>query len=74
MESVGTWYWYTGFALLVILAVVVDLLVLGNKKDELVSFRQALVWSMFWVALGACRRKNLQREQIPSPGLSRYSV
>jgi len=24
--------------------------------------------------LGACRRKNLLREQIPSPGLSRYSV
>jgi tellurite resistance protein TerC len=51
MESVGTWYWYSGFALLVILAVVVDLLVLGNKKDEPVSFRQALVWSMLWVAL-----------------------
>jgi len=27
------------------------LLVLGNKKDEPVSFRQALVWSMLWVAL-----------------------
>ena len=26
------------------------------------------------VCLGACRRKNLLREQIPSPGLSRYSV
>ena len=51
MESVGTWYWYSGFALLVSLAVVVDLLVLGNKKDEPVSFRQALVWSMLWVAL-----------------------
>lgn len=51
MESVGTWYWYTGFALLVILAVLVDLLALGGKKSEPVSFRQALVWSMLWVAL-----------------------
>jgi tellurite resistance protein TerC len=51
MESVGTWYWYAGFALLVSLAVVVDLLVLGGKKDEQVSFRQALLWSILWVAL-----------------------
>jgi tellurite resistance protein TerC len=51
MESVGTWYWYAGFAVLVILAVIVDLLVLGNKKNEQVSFRQALVWSILWIAL-----------------------
>jgi len=51
METIGTWYWYTGFALLVILAVLVDLLVLSGKKDEPVSFRQALVWSIVWVAL-----------------------
>lgn len=51
MESVGTWYWYTGFAALVILATIVDLVVLGGQKDEKVSFRQALVWSIVWVAL-----------------------
>ena len=51
MESVGTWYWYAGFAVLVILAVIVDLLVLGNKTNERVSFRQALVWSILWIAL-----------------------
>jgi len=51
MESVGTWYWYAGFAVLVVLAVIVDLLVLGNKRNEQVSFRQALVWSILWIAL-----------------------
>jgi tellurite resistance protein TerC len=51
MESVGTWYWYTGFAVLVILATIVDLLVLGGRKTEKVSFRESLVWSIVWVAL-----------------------
>lgn len=51
MESVGTWYWYTGFVVLVILATIVDLVALGGRKSEKVSFRQSLVWSIAWVAL-----------------------
>jgi tellurite resistance protein TerC len=51
MDTVGTWYLYTGFAGLVVVATIVDLLVLGSKKSEKVSFRQALVWSIVWVAL-----------------------
>jgi tellurite resistance protein TerC len=51
MESVGTWYWYAGFAVFVFLAIIVDLLVLDNKKGAQVTFRQALIWSIAWVAL-----------------------
>jgi TerC family integral membrane protein len=35
----------------VILATIVDLLALGGRKTEKVSFRQSLVWSIAWVAL-----------------------
>ncbi len=51
MESIGTWYWYTGFAVFVIVAIVVDLLVLESKGAKKVSFREALNWSIVWVVL-----------------------
>lgn len=51
MESVGTWYWYTGFAIFVVTAIAVDLLVLESKGAQKVAFREALAWSVVWIAL-----------------------
>jgi tellurite resistance protein TerC len=51
MESIGTWYWYTGFAMFVIVAIIVDLLVLESKGAKKVSFREALNWSIVWIVL-----------------------
>jgi tellurite resistance protein TerC len=51
MESIGTWYWYAGFTVFVIVAVAIDLLALDNKSGAKVSFRQALTWSIVWVSL-----------------------
>ncbi len=51
MESIGTWYWYTGFAIFVIVAIVVDLLVLESKGAAKVSFKEALNWSIVWIVL-----------------------
>ena len=51
MESIGTWYWYTGFAIFVLVAIVVDLLALESKGAKKVSFREALTWSIVWIAL-----------------------
>ena len=51
MESIGTWYWYTGFAIFVIVAIVVDLLVLESKGAKKVSFKEALNWSIVWIVL-----------------------
>lgn len=51
MESIGTWYWYTGFAVFVIVAIIVDLLVLEVKGAKKVSFREALNWSVVWIVL-----------------------
>ncbi len=51
METIGTWYWYTGFAVFVVVAIIVDLLVLESKGAAKVSFKEALNWSIVWVAL-----------------------
>jgi tellurite resistance protein TerC len=51
MDSIGTWYWYTGFAIFVFVAIAVDLLVLESKGAKKVSFREALNWSIVWVVL-----------------------
>jgi len=51
METIGTWYWYTGFAVFVIVAIAVDLLVLESKGAKKVAFKEALSWSIVWVVL-----------------------
>lgn len=51
MDSIGTWYWYTGFAIFVVAAIIIDLLVLESKGAKKVSFREALNWSIVWVVL-----------------------
>ena len=51
MESIGTWYWYLGFAVFVVVAIVVDLVALESKGASKVSFRQALAWSIVWISL-----------------------
>ena len=51
MESVGTWYWYTGFAIFVVVAIAIDLLMLESKGAKKVAFKEALNWSLLWIAL-----------------------
>ena len=51
MESIGSWWMWASFAVFVVLACAVDLLVLQKKGDDRVSIGQALRWSALWVAL-----------------------
>ena len=51
MDSIGTWYWYTGFAIFVVAAIAVDLLMLESRGAKKVSFKEALNWSIVWVVL-----------------------
>jgi tellurite resistance protein TerC len=51
LDSIGTWYWYTGFAVFVIVAIVIDLLMLESKGSKKVSFKEALNWSIVWIVL-----------------------
>ena len=51
MESIGSWWMWASFAVFVVIACAVDLLVLQKNGDDRVSIGQALRWSALWVAL-----------------------
>src|SRR5690606_25100514 len=69
MESIGTpqlWVVFTG---LVLAALAVDLLVLRQNGPHKVSNREALVWSLAWIALAMAFNAGLWwylREQLPA--------
>ncbi|MDX9707884.1 MAG: TerC family protein [Azospira sp.] len=51
MEGIAnTWMW-VGFALFVVIAIIVDLVALERKGAHTVTMREALGWSLLWVAL-----------------------
>jgi tellurite resistance protein TerC len=50
-ETIGnTWMWI-GFAIFVLTALVIDLVVLDKKKGQKVSSKEAAIWSLIWVSL-----------------------
>ena len=50
-ETIGnTWMWI-GFAVFVLAALVIDLVVLDKKKGQKVSSKEAAIWSLIWVSL-----------------------
>ena len=51
MESIGSWWMWTGFVVFVVVAVAIDLLVMKNQGAHRVSVREALNWSVLWIAL-----------------------
>jgi len=51
MESIATWWLWLGFAGFVLVAVSVDLVVLRTQGAHRVSNREALRWTLLWVAL-----------------------
>lgn len=51
MHSVGTWGLWAAFLAVVAIALVIDFLVLRANGARRVAFREALVWSIAWIAL-----------------------
>jgi tellurite resistance protein TerC len=51
LSTIGTPTLWAVFGVLVLAALVIDLLVLNAKGAQKVGFREALVWSLAWVAL-----------------------
>jgi tellurite resistance protein TerC len=51
METIGTWWMWAAFAVFVLLAIAVDLLVMEKQGAHKVTTREALVWSVIWFSL-----------------------
>lgn len=51
METIGTWWMWSGFFIIVMIMLAVDLFVVGGGKTHKVSFREAAIWSCIWVGI-----------------------
>ena len=51
METIGTWWMWTGFAVFVVLAIAVDLLVMEKQGAHKVTMKEAAWWSVLWFSL-----------------------
>lgn len=51
MELLGTWWMWSGFAVIVIALLLVDLLLVGGGKQHKVSLKEAAIWSMVWIGV-----------------------
>jgi tellurite resistance protein TerC len=51
METIGTWWMWAGFAVFVVVAIAVDLLVMERQGAHKVTMKEALWWSVLWFSL-----------------------
>ncbi|MFN3376405.1 MAG: TerC family protein [Burkholderiaceae bacterium] len=51
MDTIGTWWMWAGFAVFVIVAIAVDLLVMERQGAHKVTMKEALNWSLLWFSL-----------------------
>jgi len=51
MESIGTWWMWTGFSVLVMFMLALDLKIGSGDKEQRVSARSAATWSAIWVGV-----------------------
>jgi tellurite resistance protein TerC len=51
MQSIGTWWMWSGFGIFVIAMLSIDMFVLDRKGARKVSAKEALVWSFIWFSL-----------------------
>ena len=51
ITTIGTWWMWAGFAVFVVIAIAVDLLVMEKQGAHKVTTQEALVWSAIWFGL-----------------------
>ena len=51
IDTVGTWWMWTGFFVFVLLMVAADLVLLGGKSAHKVTFMEAAGWSVAWITI-----------------------
>ncbi|HAU56683.1 MAG TPA: hypothetical protein DCW87_03415, partial [Comamonadaceae bacterium] len=51
METIGTWWMWAGFAVFVVVAIAIDLLVMERQGAHKVTMGEAVRWSLLWFSL-----------------------
>lgn len=51
MELLGTWWMWAGFAGIILLLLLIDLIFVGGGKQHKVSLKEAALWSVVWVSV-----------------------
>ncbi len=51
LQSIGTWWMWTGFGVFVLAMLAVDMFLLGRHGAQKVSPREALTWSLVWFVM-----------------------
>lgn len=51
MESLGIWWMWAGFAGIILLLLLVDLIFVGGGKQHKVSLKEAALWSVVWISV-----------------------
>lgn len=51
METIGTWWMWAGFAVFVVVAIGIDLLVMERQGAHKVTTKEAVGWSVLWFSL-----------------------
>ncbi len=51
METIGTWWMWVGFAVFVVVAIAIDLLVMEKQGAHEVTTKEAVGWSLLWFSL-----------------------
>lgn len=51
LQTIATWWMWSGFGVFVIAMLAMDLLMLGRKGAHQVGAKEALIWSLVWFAL-----------------------
>ncbi len=51
METIGTWWMWSGFFVIVLIMLAIDLFVIGGSKQHRVSLKEAATWSGIWVSV-----------------------
>ena len=51
METIGTWWMWSGFFVIVLIMLATDLFVVGGSKQHRVTLKEAATWSGIWVGV-----------------------
>jgi tellurite resistance protein TerC len=51
METIGTWWMWAGFFVIVLVMLAIDLFIVGGGKQHRVSLKEAATWSGIWIGV-----------------------